>query len=101
MREAYASLVSSTVERIDEYLSQHPISDDLDECRTVWAIASYKLTHDPRYSSFLKVDWSSVDPEIFDADDDDDSLASLLDVEVERRLSFPWLFPDALFALLR
>ena len=100
MREAYALLVAATVQRIDDYLVEHPISDDPKDCRLAWVLASYKLTHDPVYESHFDIDWSRFDQDILQADDDD-YFPELEDVQPsEKRLSFPWLFPNELFTLL-
>lgn len=95
-------LAATTVSRIEEYLIGHPVSDDPKACRRAWVVASYKLTHDPNYESYLKIDWFSFVRASVPLDEDSDDFPELDDVGVpEKRFSFPWLFPDELFALLR
>ena len=102
MREAYASLVAATIAHIEQHLEQHPVSSDPKKRRIAWAVASYKLTHDPAYEKDLEVNWSEVDPDLLGLDEEeDDTLVTLQDVVVEKRLSFPWLFPDALFEVFQ
>lgn len=101
VRDAYASLVASAVSRIEEHLVEHPVSDNIDACRRAWVIASYKLTHDSAYASYLKIDWSAFDEDFLPEDADDEDLDDLETSEPERRLSFPWLLHKTLFELLQ
>lgn len=102
VRDAYAHVVAATVARADEYLAAHAVSDDLRQCRLAWAAAAYRLTYDDEYAEYLMIDWSKVDCALWSEDDDADAWDEWEDVgSPERRLSFPWVFADALFEMLQ
>lgn len=63
-------------------------------------MAAYKLTYDPECAAYLEVDWSKIDESLW-SDEYDDASEELEDLgSPERRLSFPWIFAEALFTLL-
>lgn len=96
-------LASEAIGRIEQYLTSHPVSDDPKECRRAWAVASYKLTHDPDYyESYINhIDWYDFDKSFVPGVADEEDYFPELEETPEKQVSFPWLFADELFALLQ
>ncbi|PSR72361.1 hypothetical protein PHLCEN_2v11767 [Hermanssonia centrifuga] len=120
VREAYTTLLSSALSRVEAFLEQNGVEDQETD-RRIWALASYKVTYDRGFSKYLSVDWSQIDLEILD-DDGEGYLAGPGEEEYlagpgeeeylagpgeedesgafQRLFSFAWLLHDDLLALL-